>query len=153
VTWTGNRGTGTSGYRAYDRAHEVTGDCRPPIPGSSDPAFRGDPARWNPEQLLVVSISQCHMLWYLHLATEAGVVVTAYEDHATATMAEEAGGAGQFVEATLHPVVTVAEPSMVDTAQGVHGKANEMCFIARSVNFPIHHDSTVVVAHQRPQQA
>jgi organic hydroperoxide reductase OsmC/OhrA len=143
VTWTGNRGTGTSGYRAFDRAHEVTGVGRPGIPGSSDPAFRGDPARWNPEQLLVVSLSQCHMLWYLHLATEAGVVVTAYSDHATATMAEEPGGAGQFVEATLHPVVTVADPSMVDTAHGLHEKANEMCFIARSVNFPVHHESTV----------
>src|SRR5687767_5394074 len=91
VEWTGNQGTGTSGYKDYSRAHEisVTGADRPPIPGSSDPAFRGDPARWNPEELLVASVSSCHKLWYLHLCSGAGVIVTAYRDEATGTMEEE----------------------------------------------------------------
>ncbi len=134
VTWTGNRGTGTSGYREYDRTHEVAGDGRDIIAGSADPAFRGDPARWNPEQLLVASLSQCHLLWYLHLAAEAGVVVTGYVDAARGTMVED------------RPEVTVAEPDMTERAQQLHEQASALCFIARSVNFPVRHESTVTVA-------
>src|SRR5688572_22006449 len=103
VTWTGNLGTGTSGYRDYDRAHDVAAPGRAVVLGSSDPMFRGDPTRWNPELLLVASLSQCHMLWYLHLAAEAGVVVTDYVDEAVGTMTERAGGAGHFTEVTLRP--------------------------------------------------
>jgi organic hydroperoxide reductase OsmC/OhrA len=146
VTWTGNRGTGTSGYRDFDRAHDVAGAGRATIAGSSDPAFRGDPTRWNPEQLLVVSLSQCHMLWYLHLAAEAGVVVTDYVDRAVGTMAENADGSGQFVEAVLRPTVTVAEPAMAARARQLHGDASAKCFIARSVNFPVRHEPTVIAA-------
>src|SRR6266540_3868554 len=103
VTWTGDRGTGTSGYRAYSRAHEVTAAGRPPLPGSSDPTFRGDPDRWNPEQLLVAALAQCHLLWYLHLCAEAGVVVTGYTDTPTGLMAEDDDGGGRFTEVTLRP--------------------------------------------------
>jgi organic hydroperoxide reductase OsmC/OhrA len=144
VTWTGNTGTGTSGYRDYERAHDVRADGRPVIPGTSDPAFRGDPSRWNPEQLLVASLSQCHMLWYLHLATRAGVVVTAYTDPATGTMAEEADGSGQFTEVILRPEVTVAEAEMAPKAAELHEAAHVMCFIARSVNFPVRHEPAPV---------
>src|SRR3954471_12176010 len=107
VRWTGNRGTGTSGYRDYDRAHDVGADGKPAIAGSSDPAFRGDRDRYNPEELLVASLSQCHMLWFLHLATEAGIVVTDYRDRAVGTMVEDADGGGRFAEVTLRPAVTV----------------------------------------------
>ncbi|MEY9211798.1 OsmC family protein [Thermobifida halotolerans] len=139
LTWTGNTGTGTSSYRAYLRDHEVSAEGRPAIPGSSDPAFRGDPARWNPEQLLLASLAQCHMLWYLHLATTAGVTVVAYRDEPTGTMVEEATGAGHFSEVTLRPRVTVADPAQVELAESLHGRVGEFCFIARSVNFPVHH--------------
>src|SRR5215472_8467847 len=71
VRWTGNRGTGTSGYRAYERDHDVTAEGRPVIAASSEPHFRGDPARWNPELELTAALAQCHMLWYLHLCAVA----------------------------------------------------------------------------------
>ncbi len=112
VRWTGDRGTGTSGYRDYDRAHEVSADGKPVIAGSSDPAFRGDPARWSPEELLVVALSQCHMLWFLHLAAVAGVVVTGYVDRPWGEMTEEADGGGRFTRVVLRPEVTVADASM-----------------------------------------
>jgi organic hydroperoxide reductase OsmC/OhrA len=146
VTWTGDRGTGTSHYAAYDRTHEITAAGQPAIAGSSDAAFRGDPARWNPEQLLVVSLAQCHMLWYLHLAAVAGVVVTGYVDRAVGTMAEQADGGGQFVEVVLHPTVTVSDAAMAERAMELHDRAHELCFIARSVNFPVRHEASIGAA-------
>ncbi|MEV4612089.1 OsmC family protein [Kitasatospora sp. NPDC049258] len=144
VTWSGNLGTGTSGYRSYERAHEVTAEGRPAIAGSSDPAFRGDPARWNPEQLLLASVSQCHMLWYLHFCAVEGVVVTSYLDRAEGTMAETATG-GHFTEAVLRPRIEVAEAGMTGRALALHERAHRSCFIANSVNFPVRHEPTVSV--------
>lgn len=144
VTWTGNRGTGTSGYRAYDRAHELSADGRPVILGSADPEFRGDPTRWNPELALLGALSQCHMLWYLHLCAASGVVVTAYTDNAQATMLDTGDG-GRFTEAVLRPHVVVASEEMVDRAVALHADANRACFIAASVNFPVHHEPVVSV--------
>ena len=108
VAWTGNRGTGTSGYTAYGREHEMRAEGKPPLPGSSDPAFRGDPARWNPEELLVASLSTCHMLWYLHLCADAGVVVTDYVDRAEGIMIEPKAGVAKFERVILRPLVTLA---------------------------------------------
>ena len=139
VTWTGNDGQGTEGYRAYRRDHEITAPGLPPILGSSDPTFLGDPARWNPEQLLVAALAQCHMLWYLHLASSAGVTVVDYLDQPTGTMLERPSGAGQFSEATLHPQVTITDPSQLALAESLHDRIGDVCFIARSVNFTIHH--------------
>jgi organic hydroperoxide reductase OsmC/OhrA len=144
VSWTGNRGTGTSGYRAYSRDHEVTALGLPPIPGSSDPAFRGGPGRWNPELELVAALSQCHMLWYLHLCAVAGVVVTGYSDDATGTMSEADDGGGRFTEVTLRPRVTVSSGDMIEAAVALHKDASAKCFIASSVNFPVHHEPAVV---------
>jgi organic hydroperoxide reductase OsmC/OhrA len=146
VLWTGDRGTGTSGYRDYDRTHVARADGRPELPGSSDPGFRGDADRWNPEQLLVVALSQCHMLWFLHLAATAGIVVTAYEDAASGTMEEDSSGGGRFTEVVLRPRVTVAEADMADGVEAVHARAAEHCFVARSVNFPVRHEPAVHVA-------
>jgi organic hydroperoxide reductase OsmC/OhrA len=146
VTWTGNRGTGTSGYRDYDRSCDVAAPGRPVIAASSDPMFRGDPMRWNPEQLLVASLSQCHLLWFLHLAADAGVVVTSYVDEAVGTLAEQAGGAGRFTEVVLRPRVTVADPAMIPVVPSLHDRAHELCFIAQSVNFPVRHEPVTVAA-------
>jgi organic hydroperoxide reductase OsmC/OhrA len=147
VSWTGNLGTGTDSYPSYSRAHEVRADGKIPIPGSSDPHFRGDPARWNPEELLVASVAQCHMLWYLHLCAVNGVVVTSYADHAHGELTmDEHGGGGQISGVTLHPEVTVTEPSMADKAQAIHDDIDAVCFIARSVNFPITHIPVIRVA-------
>lgn len=146
VEWTGNRRTGTSGYRDYERSHDVRAEGKPvTIPGSADPSFRGDAERWNPEELLVASLSQCHMLSYLHVAAVAGVVVTEYVDDAAGTMVTEGGG-GRFTEVILRPVVTVADPAMIDKAQSLHEKAAAGCFIASSVNFPVRHEPQARVA-------
>ncbi|MES2134039.1 MAG: OsmC family protein [Bacteroidota bacterium] len=146
TTWTGNNGTGTSGYRAFERSHIIQVENKPDILGSSDPAFRGDKTKHNPEDLLVASLSSCHMLWYLHLCSEAGVIVTDYIDHATGIMVETPNGSGHFKEVTLHPIVTVTELSMIEKATALHHKANELCFIANSVNFPVSHSPIFQVA-------
>ena len=146
VTWTGNRGEGTAGYRAYSRDHEVSADGPPVMPGSSDPAFRGDPGRWNPELELTAALSQCHMLWYLHLCAVSGVIVLAYTDDAVGTMAESADGSGRFTEVLLRPRVTVASEAMVEAAGRLHAEASAKCFIANSVNFPVRHEPVVETA-------
>jgi organic hydroperoxide reductase OsmC/OhrA len=146
VTWTGNRGTGTSGYREYGRDHDVGADGRPVIAGSSDPVFRGDPARWNPELEFVAALSQCHMLWYLHLCAVAGVVVTSYTDDAVGTMTEDEDGGGRFIEVVLRPRVTIASPELAETAARLHKDAHAKCFIANSVNFPVRHEPVIDVA-------
>ncbi len=137
VHWTGNLGTGTSGYKDYGRNHDITSPGKPVIAGSSDPAFRGDPSRYNPEDMLVASLSACHMLWYLHLAAVNKVVVLAYEDNATGVMEESAEGGGRFVEVTLHPAITLTPGSNVDVARELHHQAHQKCCIAASVNFPV----------------
>ena len=142
LRWTGNLGDGTTGFRAFTRDHDVSAAGLPTLLGSSDPAFRGDPSRWNPEQFLVASLAQCHLLTYLWLAVQEGIVVTAYEDAPTGTMLTEPDGSGRFAEVTLRPAVTITEPADVERAQALHGRVGDYCFIARSINFPLHHEPT-----------
>ncbi len=137
VRWTGNLGTGTSSYKDYSRNHEISAPGKPVIPGSSDPAFRGDPARYNPEEMLVASLSTCHMLWYLHLCAVNKVVVLDYQDNAVGIMEEAVDGGGRFLEVTLQPLITVSAESDLETAKHLHHEAHEKCFIANSVNFPV----------------
>ena len=145
VTWTGNRGTGTSGYKAYTRDHDIACAGKPTIRGSADPLYPGDASRHNPEDLLVAALSACHMLWYLHLCAEEGVVVTAYEDAASGVMATHPpDGTGAFTRVTLRPRVTIAAGSCAETAARLHGQAGANCFIARSVNFPVDHLPEIV---------
>lgn len=148
VSWTGNRGTGTSGYRAYARDHRISAAGKPAIEGSADPAFRGDAERYNPEELLLASLSACHMLWYLHLCADAGIVVTAYRDAATATMATDAGGGGRFTRAVLRPQVAFAPGADIDLAEKLHERAHRLCFIANSVNFPVTCEAETQVVSQ-----
>jgi organic hydroperoxide reductase OsmC/OhrA len=137
VEWTGNRGPGTTSYTGYDRNHEITAGNKPAIPGSSDPGFRGDAARWNPEELLVASISACHKLWYLHLCASAAIAVVSYRDDAEATMQEDQDGAGRFLGATLRPQVVIRAGDDIAKAEALHHDAHRYCFIANSVNFPV----------------
>lgn len=143
VNWTGNRGTGTSAYAAYDRDHIIAIDGKPELLGSSDPAFRGNPERHNPEDSFVGAIAACHLLWYLHLCAVNGVVVVSYTDKATGTMKENSDGSGQFDEIILHPEVTVKDASMIERATALHQDAHAMCFLARSVNFPVRHQPLI----------
>lgn len=146
IEWLGNRGTGTSGYRGYGRQLVVRAAGKDhEIVASADKTFHGDRERWNPEELLVAALAQCHMLSYLHMAVRAGVVVTAYTDEAHGTMVQEGMG-GHFTEVVLRPVVTVEDESMVDRARAAHAEAYEHCFIASSVNFPVRHEPTILVA-------
>lgn len=137
LVWTGNDGSGTQSYRSYRRDHEITAAGKPSIPGSSDPSFRGDRARYNPEELLVASLSSCHMLWYLHLCAVNGVVVLDYRDEAGGTMQEEDDGGGAFVRVVLEPRVTIAKGGDRGKALSLHEEAHHLCFIARSVRFPV----------------
>ncbi|WP_158753607.1 OsmC family protein [Dyella sp. S184] len=144
VVWTGNLGSGTDGYRNYSRDHEIRIAGKPTLAGSSDPTFRGDAARHNPEDMLVTALSTCHMLSYLHMVTVAGVVVTAYSDAAEGTMATEGDG-GRFVEVVLHPTVTISAGSDPVKAEAAHEAAHHACFIANSVNFPVRCEQRIIV--------
>lgn len=147
LEWTGARESGTTGYRDYGRDHVVRAVGKlHELAGSSDRAFHGDAERWNPEELLLAALSQCHMLSYLHVATMHGVVVTGYTDAATGVMVEDGRGGGSFREATLHPRVVVADAAMLEVAAEIHAEAAAKCFIAASVAFPVHHEPIAVVA-------
>ena len=143
--WQGNLGSGTSDHRGYSRDTLITAEGNPPIEGSSDRAFHGAPERWNPEEMMVAALSQCHLLSYLYVAVNHGVVVTAYEDDAVGTLLQTADGGGHFTSVTLRPVVTIAAGDP-DVALAIHREASEKCFIAASVNFPIAHEPRIVVA-------
>lgn len=144
--WIGNRGTGTSGYRDYDRAVTLSIDGKPTLDASSDRPFRGDPAKWNPEDMLLAALSECHLLSYLHACVQAGVVVVSYTDDATGLMTEDGRGGGAFTEVVLRPRVEVAAASMVAAAEEAHAQAHDWCFIANSVNFPVRHEAVVTVS-------
>jgi organic hydroperoxide reductase OsmC/OhrA len=146
VTWTGNTGTGTSSYGAFERSVEISAAGRPDIPGSADPSFRGAADRWNPEQLLVASLSQCHLLWYLVLCAKEGIVVTDYADHASGTLVETPDGAGHFETVTLRPAVTIGSSDHIERATELHVRAHDLCFVANSVNFEVRTEPTVVSA-------
>lgn len=137
VRWSGDTG---AGYRDYERDHDVVVEGKPVLKGSADPAFRGKPERWNPEELLVASLSECHMLTFLSLCARDGIVVTGYVDAASGVMREEPGNSGRFTEVVLRPAVTVADPAAAGLAEALHKQAHETCFIANSVNFPVRHE-------------
>lgn len=145
IEWTGNRGRGTDSYTAYGRDHTISAGAKPAIGGSSDPAFRGDRDRWNPEDLLVASISACHKLWYLHLCAASGISVVSYRDDAEGTMVEDPSGAGRFVAAILRPHVVIRAGDDLEKAAGLHLDAHKYCFIANSVNFPISVEPSVTL--------
>jgi organic hydroperoxide reductase OsmC/OhrA len=136
--WTGNSGSGTSAYRAYSRNYEITAAGKAaPIPGSSDPLYRGDRTRYNPEEMMLGSLSACHMLWVLHLCADAGIVVTEYLDEAEAHMVEHPDGSGEFTRAVLRPKMKITDPARAADVVHIHHRAHELCAMARSVNFEV----------------
>jgi organic hydroperoxide reductase OsmC/OhrA len=137
VSWTGNDGEGTKTYRGYRRDHTICVAGKPEIPGSSDPSFRGDRTRYNPEDLLVASLSACHMLWYLHLCSVNQITVVEYQDAASGVMQEHEDGSGEFVRVTLHPRVKILAGANLEKAVALHEEAHHLCFIARSVRFAV----------------
>jgi organic hydroperoxide reductase OsmC/OhrA len=145
--WTGNQGSGTSGYKAYGRDHEISIAGKPVLLASSDPHYRGDPTRHNPEEMLLAAISGCHMLWYLHFCSDSQIIVVSYQDDAEATMEVAADGNGHFTKAILRPEVTITSAEMIQLAERLHEKAHKFCFIANSVNFPITVEPRIEVTH------
>jgi organic hydroperoxide reductase OsmC/OhrA len=147
VEWTGNRGSGTSGYREYGREHTISADGgKPDIAGSSDAAFRGNAERWNPEDLLVASASACHKLWYLHLCADAGIVVQSYVDEAVGTMLDSPQSGGHFTRIVLHPQVVIRARDDRALAERLHHEAHAKCYVANSVNFPIECEAVIASA-------
>ena len=145
LTWTGNCGEGTTHYQAFSRDYDIACEGKPIVKGSSDPNYLGDATRHNPEDLLLASLSACHMLWYLHLCAVNKVVVTDYEDHPEGVMEVVSGSSGRFTEVTLRPRVTIGSGSDAAKAESLHETANAQCFVANSVNFPVRHEAAVVV--------
>lgn len=156
VHWTGNRGPGTAGYRDYGRDHVISAAGLPPLLGSADPTFHGDRDRWNPEQLLLTALAQCHMLSYLHVAVSAGIVVTGYDDDALGTLRLNRDGSGEFTAVILRPRVSIAgsgrsedrprdNAAAAELARSLHAAAAQKCFIARSVNFPVRHEPVISI--------
>jgi len=148
ITWTGNTGSGTKNYRSYDRSYSISIENKPTILASSDPAFLGDNSKHNPEDLLVSSLSGCHMLSYLHLCSANKITVIAYEDNASGTIKESKENGGQFIEVVLRPTVIITDQTQIDKANELHKQANKMCFIANSCNFPVRHIPTCKVLEQ-----
>ena len=140
VVWTGNRGEGTAHYRAYDRTWDIAVPGKPVVHCSNDPLLGGDPGKMNPEDLLLSALSACHMLWYLHYASDAGLRVLGYEDSPLAQGELGPGGAGRFVKATLRPRVTLPAGSDLAAAEAIHHRIHAVCFIARSVSFPVDYE-------------
>lgn len=143
LRWTGNRGEGTADYRKYDRSYTVSIDGKPVLQGSADSAFRGDPSKWNPEELFLASLSACHMLWYLNLCADKGIHVQSYKDYATGVMEVMDNGSGKFAVVTLHPEITITDSDNLEKAGKLHHRANDMCFIANSCNFPVRHEPDI----------
>ena len=145
--WTGNLSTGTSGYRDYSRAHELSGTGKAVvIPGSSDPFYRGDRTRYNPEELLLGALSACHMLWVLHLCADAGITVTEYLDEAWGELTEHSDGSGEYTRVVLRPRMTIVQADRIAEAMAIHERAHAVCAMARSVNFPVEHEPHVIAA-------
>jgi len=151
LRWTGNKGEGTVNYKTYDRDHIHSVAGKPEIPGSSDPSFRGNRERYNPEELLVASLSSCHMLWYLHLCSVNNIVVVDYRDRAEGLMMEKPDGSGYFKEVILRPVIAITDASRIEKATALHHEASKLCFIANSMNFPVHHQPEFKVAAAEPR--
>ncbi len=146
IEWTGNKGSGTTDYLAYSRDHILQIDGKADLQCSSDSIFHGDKSKHNPEDFFVAALSACHMLWYLHLCADAGIIVVDYKDQAAGTLLLDSVNGGRFVSVTLNPVVTVINESMITRARELHNDAHKKCFIANSCNFPIQHKPTILVS-------
>lgn len=143
VIWSGNKGTGTSAYDAYERTWDLAVEGKSVVHCSNDPMLGGDPSKYNPEDMLIGALSSCHMLWYLHLCSNAGIVVTSYEDNAVGVGESEPSGKGKFIEAVLRPKITISEGD-ADKARNIHDEIHKYCFIARSVNFPVRYEPQII---------
>ena len=145
VVWTGNTGRGTESYRGYERTWDIAVPGKDVVHCSNDPLLGGDPSKMNPEDLLLSALASCHMLWYLHLASDEGIVVTSYADSPIGLGEVQPSGAGKFVSATLHPRISVRPGADLSRAEQIHHEIHTRCFIAQSVNFPVSYEPSFIV--------
>lgn len=148
--WTGASKGATTSYEAYSREYIVAIDGKLCLVGSADPSFRGSPSLHNPEDLLVSSLSACHMLSYLALCARAGIRVVSYVDEVLGCMASQAGKI-RFTEVVLKPRVTIEPGDNLERAEILHQEAHEVCFIANSVAFPVRHEPTILFAEEEDE--
>lgn len=141
IVWTGDRGEGTRRYRGYDRTWRIVTPSKTPVECSNDPMLGGDSSKHNPEDLLLSSLAACHMLWYLHLASGAGIIVRGYEDAPIGVGETGPNGEGRFLRAVLRPNIHVARGTDIAQADSLHSEVHRFCFIARSVTFPVTYEA------------
>jgi organic hydroperoxide reductase OsmC/OhrA len=145
LAWDAATGGSNTSYTSYSRNHVLSFPGKPDLAASSHPAFRGDPARHDPEDLLVASLSSCHFLWYIHLCAQAGILIERYSDEAEGTMIEDAKTGGRFERVVLRPRVRISKGDPAKAAE-LHHEAHRLCFVANSVNFPVDCEPVIELA-------
>jgi organic hydroperoxide reductase OsmC/OhrA len=141
LNWTSNKKQEETTSRFYSKSHQIKIEGKPVLNVSAAKAFKGDPELYNPEDLLLSSLVSCHMMSYLYVCSQNGIEVLEYSDHAEATLEVSPDGSGRFTEVQLNPKVKISNPDKIELAIELHTKANQLCFIANSCNFPISHNA------------
>ncbi|TDD77048.1 OsmC family protein [Flavobacterium caseinilyticum] len=132
---------------AYTKSHSISIAGKAVLNVSAAKAFKGDPALYNPEDLLLSSVVSCHMMSYLYLCSQNGIDVVSYTDEAEAALEVLEDGSGRFTAIKLFPEVCISNKEKMEEALSLHKKANQLCFIANSCNFPILHFPTCEVVN------
>lgn len=145
IEWTGSKGVGTQTYESYSRDFNLIAENRPVLACSADPVFRGDSSKYNPEDFLLCSVSSCHMLWFLHLCADKGIIVLNYIDHPIGEMESIPGKGGKFIGITLNPIVVITDINRVEEIEKIHDEASEKCFITNSLNFKVKLNSQYLI--------
>lgn len=142
VDWTSNQKPSDSTKRFYSKTHQIIIEGKPVLNVSAAKAFKGDPELYNPEDLLLSSLVSCHMMSYLYVCAQNDIEVLEYSDNAEATLEVAADGSGRFVAVRLYPKVKISNSDKIELAVELHTKANQLCFIANSCNFPVLHEAS-----------
>ncbi|PXY45043.1 OsmC family protein [Flavobacterium hydrophilum] len=141
INWNSKQNQEQSERKFYSKSHKILIEGKPVLNVSAAKAFKGDPELYNPEDLLLSSLVSCHMMSYLYVCSQNGIEVLEYSDHAEAILEVASDGSGRFTEVRLHPNVVIANADKVQEALDLHTKANQLCFIANSCNFPVLHQA------------
>jgi len=142
ANWTSSPNPEQSASKFYSKSHKIVIEGKPVLNVSAAKAFKGDPELYNPEDLLLSSLVSCHMMSYLYVCSQNGIEILEYSDNAEATLEVSPDGSGRFVEVVLKPKVKISNPDKTDLALELHTKANQLCFIANSCNFPVLHEAS-----------
>ncbi|MGV0957916.1 OsmC family protein [Empedobacter falsenii] len=139
LNWMKKDNISSSLSRIYTKSHHISIEGKPDLEVSAAKAFKGDPNLYNPEDLLLSSLTSCHMMSYLYCCMQYKIEVISYQDHSEATLQVNPDGSGKIVKVDLFPEIIISDSSQIELALSLHKKANELCFIANSCNFPVYH--------------